>query len=365
MFSPFSLRSMTSNTSSACLEDSQCTLNASLTDDLNNITPPCTSHPSDVTSTPIPQMNLQPKESVDLDSTMGSLKISSPAKNDARNRPSTPFSPKVLFSEKPGYNPRLNDSYCSQRAPMSPSRLSTKNITQSSWVAGGYWGHPVSPTREFSQHKAPHLGMMQHAQTNLYPLSRSSSQSSGFVSHSSGLPSYNSQMPCSLPNSPHGSLCGDVDRVSVLSEPAYKPWGYPGSIYASDTASQYSYARQRGPGKSDAQSLYSCASALSERSHGRCPPSPTASTTYLFQDALGNLSENSSNSSSTRNTTKVRKADTTVMDAQKRNESQPKQQMLNYRNPWIAFFLGMSIAANCFLAILLFGRADVHSLIST
>lgn len=357
-------KSMMSNTSSACLEDSQCTLNASLTDDLNNITPPSTSRPNDVTSTPIPQMNFQPKESVDLDSTMGSLKISNPAKNDCRIQPNTPFSPKALFSEKPGYNPRLNDTYCSQQAPMSPSRLSTKNITQSSWVAGGYWGHPVSPTREFSQHKAPTLGMMQHGQTNLYPLSRSSSQSSGFVSHSSGLPSFNSQMPCSLPNSLHGSLCGDADRVSVLSEPAYKPWGYPGSMYASDTASQYSFARQRGPGKSDAQSLYSCVSALSERSHGRGPPSPTASTTYLFQDALGNLSENSSNSSSTRNTTKVRKADTTVMDVQKRNGSRPKQ-MLNYRNPWIAFFLGMSIAANCFFAILLFGRADVHSLIST
>ncbi|XP_059469993.1 transmembrane protein 201 homolog isoform X2 [Neocloeon triangulifer] len=46
------------------------------------------------------------------------------------------------------------------------------------------------------------------------PLSRSSSQSSGFASQ-------NGTNYSSLPNSRNGSVCGDADRFSVLSEPIY------------------------------------------------------------------------------------------------------------------------------------------------
>jgi hypothetical protein len=46
------------------------------------------------------------------------------------------------------------------------------------------------------------------------PLSRSSSQSSGFASQ-------NGTNFSSLPNSRSGSVCGDIDRFSVLSEPIY------------------------------------------------------------------------------------------------------------------------------------------------
>ncbi|CAH1980130.1 unnamed protein product [Acanthoscelides obtectus] len=79
--------------------------------------------------------------------------------------------PSALFSEK--------------KPLLSPPKL---NVTQNPWTAGGFWKNDFS---------------------------RSSSQSSGFVSHHPDA-HYNS-----LPASREPSLSGDVDRASILSEPAY------------------------------------------------------------------------------------------------------------------------------------------------
>ncbi|XP_057664140.1 uncharacterized protein LOC130898692 [Diorhabda carinulata] len=89
----------------------------------------------------------------------------------------------------------------SKRPILSPSKL--KNITQNPWTAGGFWKNDVNI---FS------------AATNGTNFSRSSSQTSGFVSnHNNNInKAFNS-----LPASREPSLGGDVERVSLLSEPAY------------------------------------------------------------------------------------------------------------------------------------------------
>lgn len=105
-----------------------------------------------------------------------------------------------------------------RRPIIRPSQLSLcKNVTQSSWVAGGYWQSgvhsktvPVSGSESQDISTAPAFT----------PLSRSSSQSSGFVSQSSqpGV----CDGATSLPNSRTGSICGaDFDSFSALSEPVY------------------------------------------------------------------------------------------------------------------------------------------------
>nr|CAH7721585.1 unnamed protein product [Callosobruchus chinensis] len=73
----------------------------------------------------------------------------------------------------------------SERRPLlSPPKL---NVTQNPWTAGGFWKNDFS---------------------------RSSSQSSGFVSHH--------DVPfSSLPASREPSICEDAERASILSEPAY------------------------------------------------------------------------------------------------------------------------------------------------
>ncbi|XP_045606634.2 uncharacterized protein [Procambarus clarkii] len=362
-------KSMMSENSSGSLEDSRCTMNTSLGDDLGNLNQPFSPSLNNGKTSPVNLIPEYPSLADSLDTTLSSLKISTPLKNDLRIRTNTPFSPKLLFTEKPGYNPKLNDSYCSQRSETSPSRFSAKNITQSSWVAGGYWGHPVSPSREFSQNVMPPLGPVCPGQSTLYPLSRSSSQSSGFVSQSSGLPPYNPtavhqlHQPYSLPNSCHGSHYGELDRGSVLSEPAYKTWGYSPSLYPSDSASQISYGHCRRRVAGDARSLYSSTSHVSDGSLQRNPPSPPASSSHFYHSAHGNLSENSSNTSSSRNTTKVQAPDATIMELTNRQANHCKS--LNYRNPWIAFFLGMSIAANGFLVVVLYMHEDIKSFLTS
>lgn len=155
-------RSLVSETSSCNLNDSRCTINASLSDD-QNITPLQSSSTSECTPTTIQNsVHKRPVMTDSLDATLGGLKISTPVKSGLDNQSNMPFSPKMLFSDKPGYNPKLNDSYCSQQSVTSPSRLSTKNITQSSWVAGGYWGHPVSPSRDMTNNVMPDLRHQSH-----------------------------------------------------------------------------------------------------------------------------------------------------------------------------------------------------------
>lgn len=111
----------------------------------------------------------------------------------------------------------FNGSLRNRKRPIiRPSQLNLcKNVTQSSWVAGGYWQSPLhSKTLPLSVNESQEIS----GATAFAPLSRSSSQSSGFVSQSSqpGI----CDGATSLPNSRTGSTCGaDFDRFSALSEP--------------------------------------------------------------------------------------------------------------------------------------------------
>lgn len=82
-----------------------------------------------------------------------------------------------------------------KRPVLSPPKLRT--VTQNPWTAGGFWKNDVT---------AYPVGVEEPHH------SRSSSQSSGFVSNQP----YNS-----LPASREHSLSGDVERTSILSEPTY------------------------------------------------------------------------------------------------------------------------------------------------
>ncbi|KAJ8920281.1 hypothetical protein NQ315_011942 [Exocentrus adspersus] len=84
------------------------------------------------------------------------------------------------------------------RPILSPPKL--KNITQNSWTAGGFWKNDV-PTLP--------------AATNITNLSRSSSQSSGFISCNE--PAVHNSFPCSR----EASVCGDYEKTSIASEPTY------------------------------------------------------------------------------------------------------------------------------------------------
>lgn len=352
-----------SETSSANLEDSQCTFNASFSDELSDTIQPASVAPSDtlqpasVTHSDVTS-SFQPVDSLtsDLDATLGSLKISTPIKNTARSHHDPSLSPRSLFSEKPGYTPKLNGSFCSQRNVVSPSRLSMKNITQSSWVAGGYWGHPVNPPLDFPQHRIQTLGSYQQPplqtppQPSLCPLSRSSSQSSGFASLSSGPPPYKLKTGLgSLPNSNPGSICGDFDRGSILSEPVGKSWNYAPSLYPSDSASQCSHIRYRSQANGDAQSLYSSGSAFSNQSPNRSPSSQLSSGYFAHPVIHGSEVGNSAVS---------------LYSSQNSVASLTRKDCSSLKSPWFAFFLGMSIAANGFLIALLYLNIDIQNLLS-
>jgi len=124
--------------------------------------------------------------------------------------PRTPGSPFALSQYTP-CSP-TNSLFSPSRPLLHPSRL-----TNTSWVAGGYWTPP--------------------GHTQPLAMSRSSSHSSGFVSgtpslancpsppgslHNFGspLPLNVLPTPYSLPGYPHSTP--DIDRFSVLSEPAYQ-----------------------------------------------------------------------------------------------------------------------------------------------
>jgi hypothetical protein len=106
-----------------------------------------------------------------------------------------------------------------KRKPViSPAKLQLNQFSHSSWVAGGYWHQnnmfPFSSMPSTSIYSNPSLYPFPTA-----PVSRSSSQSSGFVSNAGTNFS-------SLPNSRAGSVC-DADRCSVLSEPIYPSYSPP------------------------------------------------------------------------------------------------------------------------------------------
>lgn len=362
-----SSRSEASESSIRKLDDLPSTPNGSFSDELPDLSPLQTTDLNNTVSltTEQPLKNFVAATTVDsaldLDATLGSLKISTPLKTDPRVNTNTPFSPRLLFSEKMGDKSKLNGSYCMQKNLLSPPRLSAKNITQSSWVAGGYWGHPVSPARDVSSHHPVQLFSQIPASNPSYPLSRSSSQSSGFISQGSGPAAYRIQGPCSLPNSRHGSLCGDFDHGSVLSEPAYKSWGVAPSLYPSDSASQCGHSKHHGQSKSDAQSLHSCNSSFSDFSLRYTPPAPIKSSSTVYHTTLGNLSGSSSSDGHLQNGMFVEGG----RQGSIKGLSSPKYDQnfaFSCRNPWFAFFLGMSFAANGFLVALLYMQADLQIL---
>lgn len=347
-------KSAGSDLSSSNHDESCRTVDASLSDDLRDLTAMPTPSSRDLTSTPIPPKSNFSSVDANIDSGLESLKISTPYKS-GHIHPPTPFSPRALFSDKPGYNPKISDTYCIQKN-VNPPRISTKNITQSSWVAGGYWGSPMSPTRELAAHVVPKPISIHQNQVHTFPLSRSSSQSSGYISLTNGLAPYTSSHgPFSLPNSRHGSVCGDFERGSVFSEPAYKSWVPSVNIKPSDSVSQCSYGR--GQARSDVQSVYSCASVFSGSSLQKTPPSPTGSTTCLFQDAMGNISENSNFSLNSRNFDNREHRTQSVVPV---SNDTKLCSFGNHRSPWFAFFLGMSFAANGFLVFLLLSHSGVN-----
>lgn len=94
---------------------------------------------------------------------------------------------------------RISPNLTRPKPVLSPPKL--HNVTQSSWLAGGYWKNPDYPS-------------------NFSSLSRSSSQSSGFGSQASSQ-NLNLDVYSSLPPSRNNSVCGEFDKFSVFSEPAY------------------------------------------------------------------------------------------------------------------------------------------------
>jgi len=128
----------------------------------------------------------------DLD--ISSLSLGQTGGQWADQNDTSPFSRRL-------YSPVNNSgiSFSPRRPVLRPAKIHAR-----SWVAGGYWG---------GQHNM-------FAETNL---SRSSSQSSGFVSLSGQDMYAGANTNLSPQNSPVNSFCGDWDKFSVLSEPIYRP----------------------------------------------------------------------------------------------------------------------------------------------
>lgn len=83
----------------------------------------------------------------------------------------------------------------SKRPVLSPPKL--RSVTQNPWTAGGFWKNDISAYQVGVEEQHP---------------SRTSSQTSGIFS---------SQTFNSLPASREPSVCGDMERTSLLSEPTY------------------------------------------------------------------------------------------------------------------------------------------------
>lgn len=150
-----------------------------------------------------------------------SMRLGANAADSISNRPF------IGYSAQPQWNhpyhidePTRPASSCS-RSIIAPSRLcynptSTSSMSQSSWVAGGYWG--TSPTKKIPS--GPHSSSFDFCPI----MSRTSSQTSGFGSQNR--------------DSPDDSICDEIDRTSVCSE-AFGPYNYtvkPMSKYASSTS---------------------------------------------------------------------------------------------------------------------------------
>jgi len=167
---------------------------------------------------------------------------------------SSPFAPRL-------YSPASSPSgiHFSPPPPARRNLLRPARLTRS-WVAGGYWAGGPPPTPQ----ETPGV-------------SRSSSQSSGFVSHSGQpVPDLNQ---ASLPNSPVMSACGDYERFSVLSEPIFRPRGDHALRQTSSVvggAGGWGTARRRDR-------------KYHKRQRSATPDSSDASVDRLTQEAFNNL----------------------------------------------------------------------------
>ena len=190
----------------------------------------------------------------------------------------------------------------------SSTRSSVNGITQSSWVAGGYWG---SPTKSRGPSSLP------RERDEMIPPSRSSSQSSGFVSH--GSTTNNSQQE-NLSRPPFASSPFDLDRASVASE---------GFVWNYETSSQYSQNDLRNRFSTAPGSLV-CSDNLSlSPSDQREQLSRTLSRLSQHELSQGHIKADSGG-----------------------------------RSPWVAFILGMSVMANGFLALIVFKNETLMQFLS-
>jgi hypothetical protein len=170
---------------------------------------------------PLPVISTcEDENSDDLGRGFGNLNLGSSSCEKWISKKNNAFS---LFETKVYGENRCNELFNGnlrnrKRPIIRPSQLNLcKNVTQSSWVAGGYWQSGVhSRALPVTGSESQEMS----AATAFTPLSRSSSQSSGFVSQSSQPGAYDGAT--SLPNSRTGSICGaDFDSFSALSEPVY------------------------------------------------------------------------------------------------------------------------------------------------
>lgn len=128
--------------------------------------------------------------------------------NNLETELNTSLSNLDLGSKHRGFNSN------SSKPLLSPSKLN--NVTKNPWTAGGFWSNPYS------------YSPLEPAPCNL---SRSSSHSSGFGSHTNENVNFNS-----LPASPGNSVSGGDDHHSVFSEPPYHLGNGQFELYKSGNA---------------------------------------------------------------------------------------------------------------------------------
>ena len=272
------------------------------------------------------------------------------------------------------------------------SRLlqNTNGIAQSSWVAGGYWGSPTKgsrspPTNNINNVIKPR-GQQQQRQAaaavphDVFPISRSSSQSSGFVSHVSGSQGTADQPQNYARNITDSRANFDTDRISVNSEPGFV-WNYE----SCETASQSSQnlddidprvRRRLGRAETSSCSTYDATSDIrSLRSAATTnttvhPPSsqyssavassmrlspqqhllhrPASRDPYSDMQTMRALSRLSQHDISDDDLSMLSQRSTIEV------VTKPPPTGSTSRNLWVAFILGMSVMANGFLALVLY-----------